>query len=295
VSINVTHEVRRARNNIRVKDMKNRLTRLLKVLERCPRSGAPDVDALALQLHATPETIRRDLRDLREAGAFDGLHLPAAPANDIAAAPPGEAAPTDALPHAPANDGARSHPLALGDDEFVAMYVGARFLAAEGDTAAADAAQRLINRIERAATPELLHRLAELDARYRFGPRANERKIRQLVAQAIAERRVLAIRYRGENDESFVTRHVEPLAQFFIHDRWSFIAFCRTRNDFRQFRHERCQHVELLEEYFTPRGGFSLESFIERRRAQATRAAAAAPSTPAVAAPARAQAGGGVR
>lgn len=268
--------------------MKNRLSRLLKVLEWYPRTGTPDVDALALQLGTTPATIRRDLRDLREAGAFGG---PSAAANDtaplpgvvldvIAAAPSGArdvadetavvtattSLPPAALSQAPANDGASPQPLALSDDELTAMYVGARFLAAEGDTQAAEAAHTVIARVEHLASPDLLGKLAEMDTRFRFGPRSTERRIRQLVAQAITERRVLTFRYRGERDAEYRVREVEPLAQFFIHDRWSFVAYCRTAGDIRQFRHERCRDMKLTEQYFTDRGGFSLDGFIAQRK-----------------------------
>jgi hypothetical protein len=79
--------------------MKNRLTRVLKVLEWYPRTGAPDIDALALQLGTTPATVRRDLRDLREAGAFSGVPFP--PPQESAQPPlPG------VLAQPPANDDA---------------------------------------------------------------------------------------------------------------------------------------------------------------------------------------------
>lgn len=48
-----------------------RLTRLLRVLEWYPRENRGDVEALAAALGATPAAIRRDLRDLHAAGAFD--------------------------------------------------------------------------------------------------------------------------------------------------------------------------------------------------------------------------------
>jgi predicted DNA-binding transcriptional regulator YafY len=146
------------------------------------------------------------------------------------------------------------------------MYVGARFLAAEGDPDAAEVAQAVITRVEHRASLELLDKLAEVDTRYRFGPRAGERRIRQLVNQAITERRVLTMLYKGERDREYRVREVEPLAQFFIHDRWSFFAYCRTAGDVRQFRHERCKDVKLSDQYFTDRGGFSLEGFIQQRR-----------------------------
>ncbi len=57
--------------------MKNRLSRLLKVLEWFPRGAPHDVEVIAQQLGTTPSTVRRDLRDLREAGAFaEGTEKP---------------------------------------------------------------------------------------------------------------------------------------------------------------------------------------------------------------------------
>lgn len=250
--------------------MKNRLSRLLKVLEWYPRTGVADIDALALQLGTTPATVRRDLRDLREAGAFDGLQQRTvssssnAEPSSVASGAMG-ALPAAALEQLPANDGPAG-PAPLSEDELVAMYVGARFLAAEGDPSATESAQAVIAKVEHLASPALLARLAEIDTRYRFGPRGGERRVRRLVQQAITERRVLAMLYKGERDRDYRPREVEPLAQFFIHDRWSFYAYCRTAGDIRQFRHERCKDVRLTDQYFTDRGGFSLEGFIRQRR-----------------------------
>src|SRR5205823_4147192 len=94
---------------------------------------------------------------------------------------------------------------------------------------------------------------------------------RRMVEQAIQERRVLTIRYRGESDRSFHQRDVEPLVQFYYEDRWSFMAFCQLRGDIRQFRLDRCRSVELTARHFTPRGGVTLESFIKNRREQLAR------------------------
>lgn len=47
-----------------------RLTRIAHVLRAADR-GPVDADALAAQLGSTPQQVRRDLRDLREAGALE--------------------------------------------------------------------------------------------------------------------------------------------------------------------------------------------------------------------------------
>lgn len=273
--------------------MKNRLARLLKVLEWYPRSGAPDIDSIALQLGTTPATVRRDLRDLREAGAFDGENRPklASPPSDEhappsaatvaaaltsrdsdAAAPKQPTLPAFTLGEGgPANDSpakrpSKSKPDVRRDDELVAMYVGARFLASEGDAALSEQALLVAHAVEKEASPELINKLAELDTRYRFGPREAERKVRRAVAQAIAERRALEIRYKGERDTEFRVRVVEPTAQFFIHDRWSFYAYDRDADEVRQFRHERCKDVTLTDEPFSFRGDRGLGGFVAQRR-----------------------------
>lgn len=276
--------------------MKNRLARLLKVLEWYPRSGAPDIDSIALQLGTTPATVRRDLRDLREAGAFEGdkpkLASPAA--NDAVSSAEGERDnPVAVLATAaeeppkqptlpaftlgeggPANDApakrsaVKEAPAAIAtrEDELVAMYVGARFLASEGDPALGEQSLEVVRAVEREASPALLDKLAELDTRFRFGPREAERKVRRVVAQAIAERRAISIRYKGERDKEFRTRVVEPTAQFFIHDRWSFYAYDRDSDEVRQFRHERCKEITLTDEPFSWRGDRGLDGFVAQRR-----------------------------
>lgn len=276
--------------------MKNRLARLLKVLEWYPRSGAPDIDSIALQLGTTPATVRRDLRDLREAGAFDGdkpkLAGPAVKdASEVVTeehdtrvavlASAAESLPKQPVLPAftlgeggPANDApAKRTPavdaparLATREDELVAMYVGARFLASEGDPALGEQSLEVVRAVEREASPALLDKLAELDTRFRFGPREAERKVRRVVAQAIAERRAISIRYKGERDKEFRTRVVEPTAQFFIHDRWSFYAYDRETDEVRQFRHERCKDVEITDEPFNWRGDRTLDGFVAQRR-----------------------------
>lgn len=51
--------------------MRSRLAMLIRILDRRRDDPGVSAEQLALELGATPETVRRDLRDLREAGAFD--------------------------------------------------------------------------------------------------------------------------------------------------------------------------------------------------------------------------------
>lgn len=245
--------------------MKNRLSRLLKVLDWYPEhGGAVDVDALAMQLHTTPATIRRDLRDLREAGAFEELEPERAP--EVLTAPVAAPSLLEVLSaSAPANDvrGAAG----ADEDSLFATYVGARFLASEGNEAQTEMAAEVLRRVRAQASEALRQRMNEADLRFRFGPRSSESKVRLAVAQAITERRVLELRYRGANDQEARLRKVEPFVQYFAHDRWVFMAWCHSAGDVRQFRHERCEAVQLTEEYFTARRGLDAESLRAHGRA----------------------------
>lgn len=49
---------------------RNRLARLIRVLDLY---GCHDVEGIAATLECSPQTIRRDIRDLREAGALGGV------------------------------------------------------------------------------------------------------------------------------------------------------------------------------------------------------------------------------
>jgi predicted DNA-binding transcriptional regulator YafY len=262
--------------------MKNRLARLLKVLEWYPRTGAPDVDSIALQLGTTPGTVRRDLRDLREAGAFDGANRPrlaSPPDVPVAVAAPetpaqqtlpsislAESVPANDAPARRANDVNAPERAEDRDEELVAMYIGARFLASEGDAALGEQALQISRHVEDLASPALLERLAELDTRFRFGPRNAERRVRAVVAQAITERRAVRVRYKGERDSDYRERVVEPSAQFFIHDRWSFYAYDRESDEVRQFRHERCKDVTLTDEPYTAKSHRGIDGFVAQRR-----------------------------
>ena len=243
--------------------MDNRFRRMMRVLQQAQSSAAVDVDVdgLAREFALTPGTVRRYLRELRDAGALAAVDT----APVLPGFGPGERPFGLSLA---ANDGASPHPVVLTEDELAVLHIGARFLASEGDPSLADAARRLLARLDHVVSDTLGERIADLDALYAFPSAEHEAEVRRRISQAIHERRVISLRYRRENDSQYVVREVEPLAQFYTDDHWSFLAFCRLRQDLRTFRHDRARSVQLTERYFTPRQGLSLERFIQRRKAQ---------------------------
>ena len=85
-----------------------------------------------------------------------------------------------------------------------------------------------------------------------------------LLQQALAHRRLLRFQYRGSGKTESTERTVEPLGLVYYTQRWHLIAWCRTREDYRDFRADRMTSATTLSETFAPRDGFVLSDFIRR-------------------------------
>jgi predicted DNA-binding transcriptional regulator YafY len=84
------------------------------------------------------------------------------------------------------------------------------------------------------------------------------------IQKALAERTVLRISYRGAGKADCMPRQIEPMGLTYYGDRWHLIAWCRIRQDYRDFRTDRIQELAALSERFEPRSNFSLDEFLAR-------------------------------
>ncbi len=71
--------------------------------------------------------------------------------------------------------------------------------------------------------------------------------------QAIHERRVVHLRYLAPAGNQMTERDVEPLHLAYIDKAWILRAYCRLRQDQRNFRVDRIEHLTLTPETFVPR------------------------------------------
>lgn len=83
------------------------------------------------------------------------------------------------------------------------------------------------------------------------------------VQDAIARRRCLAIRYNTANRGAITHRVVEPLGLVFYAHQWHLIAWCRLRQDARDFRLDRMASWDVLDENFSGHEGFSVKDFVK--------------------------------
>lgn len=81
---------------------------------------------------------------------------------------------------------------------------------------------------------------------------------------ALGQRQVLGFDYQGAGKAEFGERVVEPMALIYYLGRWHLIAWCRLRNDYRDFRTDRMRNAVTLRETFELREDFHLDEFIRK-------------------------------
>lgn len=64
---------------------------------------------------------------------------------------------------------------------------------------------------------------------------------------------LIKIEYHSVNKDDKTTRTLEPLALYHTQENWIMIAWCRTRDDYREFRLDRILEYKLLGENFESR------------------------------------------
>jgi predicted DNA-binding transcriptional regulator YafY len=153
-------------------------------------------------------------------------------------------------------------PLTFNTAELEALVLGSRMVESWGDAELAAAARSVIEKVE-AVLPEPLKHVLEETALFApnrpWAKEASQGLGR--IRQAITEHRKLRLRYvdaGGEGSE----RTVRPLGLYFWGDRWSLAAWCELRTDYRNFRPDRIDQIDLLDDTFDNAGGVSLGGFM---------------------------------
>ena len=221
----------------------DRLFRIVSLL----RSGRVLTGAqLAERLQISPRTLYRDVADLQRNGT---------PIEGVAGF--GYTLRRDA--HLP--------PLVFTSDELTAMVLGARMARAWGSETTANAANDALLKIEAALPAE--HR-ERVDRVLLFAPEfphpVRTRKLLDRLHAACIQQHVLRFGYTREDGERS-ERTAYPLGLYFWGNRWTVVAWCLERRDFRQFRLDRMQEVKTTGEVFVLKRGQHLADFLRQVRA----------------------------
>ena len=72
----------------------------------------------------------------------------------------------------------------------------------------------------------------------------------QIILKGIGDRQVLSIHYFAATTQQKSERHIEPVGVFYQDNYWHLIAWCRLREDYRDFRLDRISDISLTGERF---------------------------------------------
>ena len=214
-------------------EITHRVLRLLGLLEsRSTWTGSE----LAERLGVTQRTVRRDVIRLRELGyqvdsvqGLDGGYRMSG----------GRALP----------------PLVLDDDEAIALTACLRMAAMDGSDQIGEAALRALAKLDQVLPARIRPEVAAVSEAVTTLPSTRPGISWQplaALAKAKRDHRLARINYvRGDGEES--ERDVEPAQLLTQAGKWYLIAFDRLRSDWRIFRLDRMNRVQVLTFTFTPR------------------------------------------
>lgn len=149
-------------------------------------------------------------------------------------------------------------PLMFTADEARALVAAVRLAQPRLDTELAARAESALSKMM-AVLPVAARAAAESLAIYAppVGPDAATRDRLQQLRVAAEQRRVVHLRYRDLKGRAS-ERRVRPLGCFYWSEVWTLAAWCEARADFRNFRVDRIEQLEVLDERFRDEPGRTL-------------------------------------
>jgi predicted DNA-binding transcriptional regulator YafY len=161
-------------------------------------------------------------------------------------------------------------PVMFTHEEASALFIGGEFVQRLTDESLKKHAETALLKI-RAVLPvekqEYLERLQEATA-VLASPSPFQDGFRDdalaTIQDAIVNRYVLGMEYYATSRDAFSKREVEPLGLLYYSDHWHLIAYCRLRQDYRDFRTDQIKSMKTCQEIFLPREGFSLKQYLQQ-------------------------------
>lgn len=220
-----------------------RADRLFEIIQQLRGDRLVTAQVLSDKLEVSVRTVYRDIRDLQASGVpidgaagvgyllRPGYHLP---------------------------------PLMFLPAEIEALIVGARMVKAWAGRSIAEAAAEALVKIG-AVVPEDRMRAAQRVPVFALGTRLqdSDRDNLDALGKAIDGRLKVCFAY-CDAEGSGSRRTVRPLALHFWGQVWTLAAWCELRDDFRTFRVDRVEGIELTEERYEREAGKTLEDYLAR-------------------------------
>ncbi len=84
----------------------------------------------------------------------------------------------------------------------------------------------------------------------------------QTILKAIAEKKILSLQYFAYYRQEYTQRCIEPIGVFYLDNYWHLIAWCKMRNDYRDFRFDRITDLMMTDQRYNDKHP-SLKSYLD--------------------------------
>ena len=228
----------------------NRIDRLTAILIHLQSKKVVKSEELADRFAISQRTVYRDVKALMEAGVpigseagkgyfiVDGYHLP---------------------------------PVMFTQDEASAMMLAGKLVEKLTDKSVQTSFDSALHKIKAVLHEsekdhlESLQNLVQVLERPRNEEQANGTfpdNFLTTIQRAVVKKQVLVIDYTN-NKQELTTRELEPIGIFYYSSAWHLIAWCRLRNDYRDFRADRIRNLVNTEKPVENRNLLSLQEYMK--------------------------------
>jgi predicted DNA-binding transcriptional regulator YafY len=169
-------------------------------------------------------------------------------------------------------EGYRLPPVMFTQEEASALLLGAKLAEQFTDGSVQRHFQGALFKIKavlRSTDKEYVESLTEhIEILSRYSPdNDSPQQHLSLLQQAIVHKKVVSLQYHSSVKEETTLRKVEPIGLLHYGSAWHLIAWCRLRNDCRDFRLSRMLRVTLEDNIFDPCAHPSIREYIDQVRA----------------------------
>lgn len=163
-------------------------------------------------------------------------------------------------------DGYSLPPIMFTEKEINALITASKIIQTNNDASLISDYNEVMEKVKAILNSTQKEKLALLEERIVSPPynKSPESTYLSVIQKAITDLRVLEIQYTSASQE-YTKRTVEPLGVYFTNTIWVMIAYCKLRNDYREFRTDRIINLIETSKIFPPKL-FTLEGYFKKYR-----------------------------
>jgi len=157
-------------------------------------------------------------------------------------------------------------PVMFSPHEALALVTGGLLSESMTDASMREATRSAVGKVVAVLPSDLQDRIERLGKTMRVQTHSQSENTVPLgeIQMALAQNQVLHLHYHGAARDKTTQRSVEPLGLVFYLDHWHLFAWCRLRDDVRDFRVDRIVQCQALPETAAARPDFDIGEYFER-------------------------------